>query len=64
MVLSDPFSVTFDDPEHSVDEKRLLTIGYSLEDRLLVVSHTDRGESLRIISARPATASERKRHEK
>jgi len=62
-VLYDPLSATFGDPEHSIDERRLITIGYSSRGRLLVVSHTERGEVLRIISARLATAGERKRHE-
>jgi len=63
-VFYDPFSATFNDPEHSVDERRFITVGYSARGRLLVVSHTERGEVLRIISARLATPRERKRHEK
>jgi len=59
----DPLSATFDDPDQSVGEHRYITIGYSSRERLLVISHTDRGQSVRIISARPATAHERKRHE-
>jgi uncharacterized DUF497 family protein len=59
----DPLSATFDDPDHSVDEQRYITIGFSSRGRLLVVSHSERGQALRIISARPATADERKRHE-
>lgn len=62
-VFYDPLSATFDDPDHSVGECRHITIGLSSRDRLLVVSHTERGKSLRIISARPATAHERKKHE-
>jgi hypothetical protein len=62
-VFYDPLSATFDDPDCSVDERRFVTIGYASRGRLLVVSHTDRGEATRIISARRATASERKRHE-
>ncbi len=62
-VFYDPLSATFDDPDHSVDEQRLITIGYSSHDRLLVVSHTEREKTIRIISARTATAHERKRHE-
>ena len=62
-VFYDPLSATFDDPDHSVGEQRLITIGLSSRDRLLVASHTDRGETIRIINARPATARERKRHE-
>ena len=63
-VFYDPFSATFKNPEHSVDERRFITVGYSARGRLLVVSHTERGEVLRIISARLATPRERKRHEK
>ena len=62
-VFYDPLSATFDDPDHSVGEYRYITIGLSSRDRLLVVAHADRGESLRIINARAATAHERKKHE-
>ncbi len=62
-VFYDPLSATFDDPDHSIDEHRLITIGFSSHGRMFVVSHTERGNAIRIISARPATAQERKRHE-
>ena len=62
-VFYDPLSATFDDPDHSVNEQRLITVGYSSRGRLLVVSHAERGKTIRIISARPATIQERKRHE-
>jgi hypothetical protein len=62
-VFYDPLSATFDDEGHSADEARLITVGYSARGRLLVVAHTERGASMRIISARRATARERKRHE-
>lgn len=62
-VFYEPLSATFDDPDHSDDEQRLITVGYSSHGRLLVVSHTERGKTIRIISARSATAHERKRHE-
>ncbi len=62
-VFYDPLSATFDDPDHSVGEQRLITVGYSSRGRLLVVSHTERGKAVRIISARLATIQERKRHE-
>jgi uncharacterized protein len=62
-VFYDPLAATFEDPDHSEAEKRSITIGYSSRDRLLVVSQADRGEVLRIINARLATASERRRHE-
>lgn len=62
-VFYDPLSATFDDPDHSVGEPRFVTIGYSARDRLLVVAHTGRGATVRIISARRASARERRRHE-
>jgi len=62
-VFSDPLSASFDDPDHSDTEHRIITIGYSSHSRLLVVSHTEREKIIRIISARSATAHERKRHE-
>ena len=51
------------DPDHSIDEERWLTFGRSANVRLLVVSHTDWGDAVRIISARPCTAAERKLYE-
>jgi uncharacterized DUF497 family protein len=62
-VFYDPLSATFDDPDHSVSEERLITIGFSSRGRLLVVSHAERGKASRIVSARRATAHERKKHE-
>ncbi|MBS0170749.1 MAG: BrnT family toxin [Nitrospira sp.] len=62
-VFYDPLAATVDDVDHSVSERRYLTIGYSARGRLLVVAHTDRGTAVRIVSARLATAGERKRHE-
>ncbi len=62
-IFYDPLAATVDDPDHSVEEERFITIGYSVRERLLVVSHTERKGGLRIISARRATARERKRHE-
>lgn len=62
-VFYDPLSATFDDPDHSVGEDRFIIIGLSSRDRLIVVAHAERGESIRIINARPATAQERKKHE-
>lgn len=62
-VFYDPLAATFDDPDHSNDELRLITLGYSSNGRLLVVAHTERGKSIRIINARPATIQERNRHE-
>lgn len=58
-VLSDPLSTAFPDPAHSRDEHRFLTIGQSASGRLLVVAHTEVGDTIRIISARRATHHER-----
>lgn len=60
----DPLSATFDDPDHSAAEQRYITIGFSSKDRLLVVAHVERARNIRIITARPATTHERKKHEK
>lgn len=62
-VFGDPMAITFYDPHHSDDEERYLTFGWSTEGRLLVVSHTDRENHTRIISARVATRRERTIHE-
>jgi uncharacterized DUF497 family protein len=61
--LEDELSLTGDDPDHSVAEVRQITFGVSSTGRLLVVSHTERGERIRIISARLATRTERKFYE-
>jgi hypothetical protein len=60
-VFYDPLSATFLDPKSLVGEQRLITIGHSSSERLLVVVHTEENETIRI--ARLATAHERKRHE-
>ena len=62
-VFYDPVAASFADPDHSDDESRLVTVGYSARNRLLVVCHVGRGGATRLISARRATARERKRHE-
>ena len=62
-VFGDALAVTFDDPDHSEGESRLLTFGLSREGRLLVVSHTERRGIVRIISARRATRPERQIYE-
>jgi uncharacterized DUF497 family protein len=58
-VFGDPLAITFADPDHSIDEERFLTFGLSRFNRLLVVSHLVRGDSVRIISARLLTREER-----
>jgi uncharacterized DUF497 family protein len=62
-VFGDPLAITFADPDHSSGEDRFLTFGHSTEGHLLVVSHTDREDRTRIISARRATRKERKVYE-
>lgn len=62
-VFDDPLSDTFDDPDHSANEQRFLIIGHSEKGRLLFVSHTDDGETVRIISAREPTRGEREFYE-
>lgn len=62
-VFGDPLAITFSDPDHSENEARFLTFGLSIRYRLLVVSHTDRGDRLRIISCRELTTRERKIYE-
>ncbi len=58
-VFGDPLALTFQDPDHSEDEERHLTFGLSLQKRLIVVSHTERGDRTRIISARLMDRNER-----
>jgi len=61
--FEDPLSLTIDDPLHSRDEERLVHIGLSYKNRILIVVHTERGDNIRIISARKATKRERKYYE-
>ena len=61
--VEDPLSTTFPDPDHSLDETRFVTIGMSGAERILVVAHTDRRGSIRIISARVSTPRERRFYE-
>ena len=58
-VFCDPLSLTIDDPMPSWREMRFVIVGRSGLGRLLVVAHTERGDTIRIISARGATRSER-----
>ncbi|MFQ4138491.1 BrnT family toxin [Nodosilinea sp. PGN35] len=61
--FNDPFYVDFYDPDHSEDEARYLIIGTSSQGRLLIVSYTERGDAIRLISARELTRSEREAYE-
>ncbi len=62
-VFGDPLSLTIPDSEHSLGEKRYITMGSAFSGKLLVVVHTDRGDNIRIISARRANQRERKFYE-
>ena len=62
-VFGDPLSVTIFDPAHSQTEERFIILGRSHLDKLLVVVHTERGDNIRIISARHASRRERKCYE-
>jgi hypothetical protein len=62
-VFGDPLALTYYDPDHSHDEDRFLTFGHSERGELILVSHTDRADRIRIISARRATRRERKAYE-
>lgn len=62
-VFGDPLSITFNDPDHSIGEHRLLTFGYSRMNQLLAVVHTERHGKTRIISARRVIRQERKIYE-
>jgi uncharacterized DUF497 family protein len=62
-VFNDPLFIVFADPDHSIGEKRLIIMGESNQQRLLVVSYTERRNAVRIISARKATRKERSTYE-
>ena len=62
-VFADVFSLLIADPSHSEEENRLILIGLSQRNRLLVVVNAENGETMRLISARPSTAHERKQYE-
>ncbi|MGB5634544.1 MAG: BrnT family toxin [Waterburya sp.] len=62
-VFDDPLYVDFYDPDHSEDEERYLIVGESSRGRLLIVSYTERGDSIRLISARELTRTERSAYE-
>jgi uncharacterized protein len=62
-VFGDPLSLTIRDPAHSQVEDRSIVLGQSHQRKLLVVVHTERGDNIRIISARRASRRERKSYE-
>jgi uncharacterized DUF497 family protein len=61
--FSDPLSITIPDPDHSLNEAHFLLIGQSLRHHLVVVAHVERGDTIRIISARIASRRERRAYE-
>ncbi|MGD2179810.1 BrnT family toxin [Lusitaniella coriacea] len=62
-VFDDPLYIDFYDPDHSDEEERYLVVGESQRGRLLIVSYTERKDSIRLISAREVTRSEREFYE-
>lgn len=62
-IFGDPLELTIDDPDHSGDEARFLSLGMSSAGQLLVVSFTERDHRIRLISARLATPRERRHYE-
>ena len=58
-VFGDSLAISFQDPDHSEEEERQITFGLSIQKRLIVVSHTQRKDRTRIISARPIDRKER-----
>lgn len=62
-VFGDPLAGTIPDPTRSTREARFVTIGMTPAQRLIVVVHTERDDRIRVISARPATRAEKKKHE-
>ena len=62
-VFDDPLYVDFYDPAHSDEEARYLIVGESSQRRLLIASYTERGNLIRLISAREVTRTERKVYE-
>ncbi len=62
-VFGDYLSMTVPDPDHSTQEDRLITVGSSSHNRLLMIAHTERRDSIRIISARELTPRERRQYE-
>jgi uncharacterized protein len=62
-VFGDPLAITFEDPDHSEIENRFITFGLSINNRLLVVSHTQRDKKTRIINARLMERKEKEIYE-
>jgi uncharacterized DUF497 family protein len=63
-VFDDDHSSSVSDPDHSVNEQRYLIFGISRQGKHLVVSYTERGDRIRLISARQMTTHERRAYER
>ena len=63
-IFDDPLYVDFYDPDHSEKEQRYIIFGTSERGRILMVSYTERGNRIYLISARKATPAERESYEK
>ena len=66
IIFGDENAILFDDPDHSYEEERFLIIGMTGGKGLCIVSHCykDEDSTIRIISAREATKSEKKTYQK
>ena len=62
-VFDDDHSSAVSDPDHSIDEARYLIFGVSKQGRHLVVCYTERGDRIRLVSARQMTSRERRAYE-
>jgi uncharacterized DUF497 family protein len=62
-VFLDPLAITFPDPDHSAEERREISVGCTIKGQVVFVSHSERGERTRILSARLTTGNERKQYE-
>ena len=63
-IFDDPLQISKNDPDHSFDERRFITIGVSRQNRLLIMAHTFDNDKIRIITARKPTLGERRDYEK
>jgi uncharacterized protein len=61
--FADPFGIVVDDPRHSADEARVVLLGHPESSRLLAVMFTERGDRIRLLSARKATRREHRHYE-
>ena len=62
-IFDDPLQISMNDPDHSFDERRYITIGVSEQNRLLIIVHTFDNDKIRIITARKPTRRERNNYE-